>query len=171
MASVSELETDSNQQQQHHHHRLLPHTLQLFSDPNFSSSTSTKKSRLPAFIYEDAAEDDNDDEDDDDDVSPRFKPEAAVRAAVDDAASVSSLDLENINANAEEIGEGGGGGGGKGGGKSRGAARNARMNVNTNCGICKRPPKADKAKDEEGVRKWRQPKTCKMLLGELYKGR
>jgi len=150
------------------------------SDPNFSTSTSTKKSRTTAFIYE---EEENDDDDNDNNnnnrssnnATPRFKSEAAVRAAVDEAASVTSLELDNANANAnatKEGGEGGGAAAAEGGeGKSRGVTKNAKFNVNTNCGICKRPPRTEKAKDEEGVRKWRQPKTCKMLLGELYKDR
>ena len=137
-----------------------------------TTMNTKKRIALPAFIYEDAAYHAAEDEDEDGvasgAASPRFRTEAAVRAAVNDAASIASLDLENenYNANAEEAGEGrGGGGAGR-----RVLIPKARRNYNENCGICKRPPRTEKAKDEEGVRKWKQPKTCKMLLGELYKG-
>jgi hypothetical protein len=44
---------------------------------------------------------------------------------------------------------------------------NAKLNKNDNCAICKKAPKKAETKDVGGVRKWSQPKTCKMLLGEL----
>jgi len=146
-----------------------------------TATTTTRKRTLPPFIYEDAAYNAADDDVDaaredaaSGAASPRFRTEAGVRAAVNDAASVSSFDWENdnynananANANAEEAGKAGGAVQGR-----KVLIPVARRNYNENCGICKRPPRTEKAKDEEGVRKWKQPKTCKMLLGELYKDR
>ena len=88
------------------------------SRPSQAESKKSSGASLPAFIYEDAAYNaDNAAEEEDDDAAsvdgprtPRFKTEAAVRAAIDDSASVASEDLRdgnyNVNANANANGNG-----------------------------------------------------------------